>query len=59
MLSVPAFAQKDTQLSDAEIASVEVTANQIDIDYAKIAIEKSKNVDVLKFAKTMTMIIQQ
>jgi putative membrane protein len=54
MLSMPAFAQKDIKLSDAEIASVAVTANQIDIDYAKIAIEKSKNVDVLKFAKTMT-----
>lgn len=54
MLSMPAFAQKDTKLSDAEIASVAVTANQIDIDYAKIAKEKSDNVDVLKFAKTMT-----
>jgi len=30
MLSMPAFAQKDTRLSDAEIASVAVTANQID-----------------------------
>lgn len=54
MLSMPAFGQKDTNLSDAEIASVAVTANQVDINYAKIAIEKSKNVDVLKFAKTMT-----
>jgi putative membrane protein len=54
ILSMPAFAQKDTKLSDAEIASVAVTANQIDINYAKIAKEKSKNVEVLKFAKTMT-----
>jgi putative membrane protein len=53
ILSVPAFAQKNTKLSDAEIASVAVTANQIDIEYAKIAQKKSKNSDVLKFAETM------
>lgn len=53
MLSMPAFAQKDTKLSDAEIASVAVTANQIDIEYAQIAKKKSKNADVLKFAETM------
>ena len=53
MLSMPAFAQKDTKLSDAEIASVAVTANQIDIEYAQIAQKKSKNADVLKFAETM------
>ncbi len=52
MFSIPAFAQ-NTKLSDAEIASVAVTANQIDIDYAAIAKQKTKNVDVLKFAKTM------
>lgn len=54
LLSLPAYAQKDTKLSDAEIASVAVTANQIDINYAKIAKVKSKNAEVLKFAKTMT-----
>lgn len=54
MFSIPVFAQKSTTLSDAEIASVAVTANQIDVDYAKIAKEKSKNAEVLKFAKTMT-----
>jgi len=53
MLSMPAFAQKDTKLSDPEIASVAVTANQIDIEYAQIAQKKSKNADVLKFAETM------
>src|SRR4051812_40908149 len=53
MLSVSAFAQEKPKLSDAEIASVAVTANQIDIEYAKIAQEKSKNADVLKFAETM------
>jgi putative membrane protein len=53
MLSVSAFAQEKPKLSDAEIASVAVTANQIDIEYAQIAQKKSKNADVLKFAETM------
>jgi putative membrane protein len=52
-LSPSVFAQKNAKLSDAEIASVAVTANQIDIEYALIAIQKSKNADVLKFAETM------
>ena len=47
------FAQEAPQLSDAEIASVAVVANQIDIDYAKIAIDRSKNADVREFANTM------
>jgi putative membrane protein len=46
------FAQTP-KLNDAEIASVAVTANQIDIDYSKIAVLKSKNEQVLTFAKTM------
>jgi putative membrane protein len=41
------------KLTDAEIASVAVTADQIDIDYAAIAKEKSKNAKVLQFAATM------
>lgn len=52
-LSPSAFAQKNDKLSDAEIASVAVTANQIDIEYAQIAKKKSKNADVIKFAETM------
>ena len=52
-LSLSADAQKTTKLTDPEIASVAVTANQIDIDYAKIAEKKSKNADVIKFAQTM------
>ncbi len=42
------------KLSDPEIASVAVVANQIDVDYARIAKIKSKNADVLKFAQTMS-----
>ncbi len=52
-LSPSVFAQKNAKLSDAEIASVAVTANQIDIEYAQIAQKKSKNADVIKFAETM------
>jgi len=51
-LAAPAFAQAP-KLTDPVIASVAVTANQIDINYAKIAKEKSKNEEVLKFAETM------
>ena len=48
-----AFAQTP-KLTDPEVASVAVTANQIDINYASIAKEKSKNADVIKFAQTMS-----
>lgn len=41
------------KLTDPEIASIAVTADQIDIDYANIAKSKSKNTDVKKFATTM------
>lgn len=53
LLIATAFAQSN-QLTDAEIASVAVTANQIDINYAEIAKEISKNKDVLSFAETMS-----
>lgn len=53
MLSMPAVAQKSQKLTDPEIASVAVVANQVDIGYAKIAQKKSKNADILKFAETM------
>ena len=49
----PAFAQKAPKLSDAEIASVAVVANQNDINFANIAIKKSKDAKVVNFAKTM------
>ena len=49
----PAFAQEAPQLSDPEIASVAVVANQNDIDFANIALKKSKDSNVLDLAKTM------
>jgi len=50
--SLPSFAQ--TSLTDPEVASVAVAANQIDIEYAGIAKKKSKNTEILNFAETMT-----
>jgi putative membrane protein len=47
------YAQENPSLSDAEVAHIAVVANQIDIYYAAIAKDKSKNKDVLQFAETM------
>ena len=43
----------DSALSDPEIASIAVVANQIDIDFAEIAKERSSDKQVLGLAKTM------
>jgi len=51
--SSPVFGQESPALTDPEIASVAVVANQNDIDFAKIAVEKSQNPKVVEFAKTM------
>jgi putative membrane protein len=48
-----AAAQNKTPLSDPEVASVAVTANQIDVNYGEIARKKSKDAEILKFAETM------
>jgi putative membrane protein len=50
---VVSMAQKKATLSDPEIASVAVAANQIDIQAAQQAQAKSKNTAVLDFARTM------
>lgn len=52
-LSFSANAQ-NAKLTDPEIASIAVTANQVDIDQAAVALKKSKNADVIHFAQTMT-----
>lgn len=52
IFTISSFAQ-ETKLTDPEIASVAVTANQIDINYALIAKEKSKDKEILRFAETM------
>lgn len=53
LVSSYSFGQKQPQLSDPEIASVAVVANQIDISYAEIAIEKSTNKEIKEFATLM------
>lgn len=52
-IPAPAETASAAALTDPEIASIAVTANQIDIDYANIAREKSKTKAVLDFAATM------
>ncbi len=63
LLSATAVAQDAPKLTDPEIASVAVTANQIDVNYGKIALKRSKNAEVRKFAQNMiddhTSVIQQ
>lgn len=39
--------------SDANIGAIVLAANQIDIDYAKLALSKSKNQEVREFAQQM------
>jgi putative membrane protein len=53
LFTVFCFGQGQTKLSDAEVAYAAVTANQIDIDYALIAKQRSKDSKVIKFAETM------
>ena len=53
LLFTNATAKDSPKLTDPEIASVAVVANQNDIGFAEIAKKKSKNADVLKFAETM------
>lgn len=48
-------APMNSELTDAQIASIAVTANQADINYAKIAEQKATDPEVKKFAKMMAM----
>jgi putative membrane protein len=40
-------------ITDAQIASIVVTANQVDVDAGKLAASSSKNAEVRKFAQLM------
>jgi len=53
IFSSAAFSQTKPQLTDPEIASVAVTANQVDIANANIAMARSKDSSILQFAETM------
>jgi len=49
-VSTPASAQA---INDAQIASIVVTANQVDVDAGKLAAARTKNQEVRKFAELM------
>ena len=48
-----ASAQNSSTITDAQIASIVVTANQVDIDAGKLAASTSTNAEVKKFAQLM------
>jgi putative membrane protein len=48
-----ASAQTSSSINDAQIASIVVTANQVDIDAGKLAASTSTNAEVKKFAQLM------
>jgi putative membrane protein len=50
LFAAPAFAQSP---NDAQIASIVVTANQVDIDAGKLAESRSSNKEVKEFAQRM------
>lgn len=52
-LSNTSIAQNTPKLTDPQIASAAVTANQIDVNYGKIALQRSKNERIRMFAETM------
>ncbi len=53
LFATQAAANDPAELSDVEIAHVAYTADNLDIRYAHLALAKSKNPEVRKFAKTM------
>ena len=48
-----ASAQTNPSINDAQIASIVVTANQVDIDAGKLAASTSSNAEVKRFAQLM------
>ena len=51
LFSASAVSAQD--INDAQIASIVVTANQVDINAGKLAASKSTNAEIKKFAQTM------
>ncbi|HEX8676284.1 MAG TPA: DUF4142 domain-containing protein [Segetibacter sp.] len=52
LIALPAYSQQQT-LSDPEIASIAVTANQVDVNAGELAKSKTKSKEVENFANTM------
>lgn len=53
LLGGAAFVQSEVKLTDPQIAHIAYTAGKLDITAAKQAFSKSKNKEVLEFAKEM------
>jgi putative membrane protein len=53
LVLAPAAAASAQTVNDAQIASIVVTANQVDIDAGKLAKADASNAEVKKFADTM------
>lgn len=53
LLFTSAYSQDEMRFNDAEIAHVVVVANQIDVDYGEVALNRIKNPEIRKFAETM------
>lgn len=53
LLSLPAAGTFAEGINDAQIASIVVTANQVDIDAGELAAARSSNAEVRKFAQLM------
>jgi putative membrane protein len=53
MIAASASAQSNASINDAQIASIVVTANQVDIDAGQLASKMATNPEVKKFGTTM------
>ncbi len=53
LLTASAWAAEPVALSDAQIAHIAYTAGQIDIDAARLALDKASTPEVRQFAQTM------
>lgn len=53
LVAAPAVVEAQADLNDLEMAHVAVTASNIDIEYALIALAISENAEVRRFAETM------
>ena len=53
LLALSTAAASAQSINDAQIASIVVTANQVDVDAGKLAASKTSNAEVKKFAELM------
>lgn len=55
LIAAPAAMAAAQDINDAQIASIVVTANQVDIDAGKLAVSKASNAEVKKFGERMVV----